>query len=60
MNTRYDCSKCRLAIPTGKEQEAFGILYHEKCAPKRVSRPLAEDVMDPEAAWRDSPGAQRR
>jgi hypothetical protein len=32
----HDCTKCNRPIPSGDEYEAFGTLYHKKCAPKNA------------------------
>jgi len=34
----HDCTKCYRPIPKGDVYEAFGTLYHKKCAPKNAKK----------------------
>lgn len=34
----YDCTKCYKHIPDNDIWEAFGTLYHQKCAPKNAKK----------------------
>jgi hypothetical protein len=41
----YDCSKCYRPIKAGDEREAFGQIYHSKCAPQ-TARPPKREIRD--------------
>lgn len=30
----HDCTRCYRCIPAGREVFAYGVAYHEQCAPK--------------------------